>query len=127
MGLLSKIVKKISGPELSDSQLNEGAKMRPALAFDNHRGGPNYIQFDAVEFDKGMPLLILDLQGASLRVDGQTYLLSALDAIDQNSDVRCQLVLLESDLEAFGPLLSEASVSHSAALSRVELLVGKPA
>jgi hypothetical protein len=128
LGLFSRIIGKMTaGPELSDAQLYEGAVARPALAFNNTRGGPNYLRFDAVEIIDGVPLLTLDLQGASLDQDGEIRFLSALDALDQNIGVRCQIVLLESDYEAFEGLLNEAQVSHRSALSRIQLLVGKDA
>ncbi len=126
MGLFSRIIGKITGgPELSDEQLNDGATARPALAFNNTRGGPNYVKFDAVQIIEGTPLLTLDLQGASLEQDGEMRLLSALDAVDQNLDVQCQIVLLETDYADFGSLLDKAKTSHISALSRIELLVAR--
>ena len=129
MGLFKKVFASFTGgADLSDAQLYEGARVRPALAFAHPAGGPNFVKFDALRVDEqGKATLSLDLQGALATPGGQSRLLLALEALQQNDDALCEIVLLRADFAEYKKLLASIKSSHFSALSRVQLLVATDA
>lgn len=61
-------------------------------------------------------MAVLSLQYAS-------NLQLALDALEQNVEFLCEIVLLKSDIEEYKILLAPLQSTHTSGLSRVQLLV----
>ena len=128
MGWLEKMRSKVLGAsaEPTAEELNE-SRIRPALRFTNHRHpeGPHVIVFDALrQAAEGNLVFILNLEGTNGSAEAQERLLLALDAIQQNEDAHCDVLLKEADLAEFAPFIEAVQTSHRAALARVQFAHG---